>query len=543
VQRSDVEVVDETLGGLAPDLPLVLVGPAGSGRSVLCLQLAAAALARGDRVVLLCGEPPRLLLGQAESLGIDLGVALRNESLALLEMADEAASLLRSTGPHALIEAIEAEAPRASLWLIDPLTMLTADMLDEAELRRCVRTLFEHGSLAQRTTVVTVASERLDTNPQLERVLKEICGAYACLSHTADGERSFSVVKSRAAEHSDTLHFEIGPGGTHPVAAPDPSADAPTHAPVTRKATAASAAAPAQSHPGQGSLSARKRPRILVIEDERLMRTMLEDWLSERYEVLTAADGFEGVTRALADPPDLITLDLEMPRADGFDVLRALRRSGARRPVLVISGKIVRAVDRLRLLVLGATDLMTKPARRFEVLQKVETLLQLPVADVEVEDTVVIDELLGQQAAMEVLDEDAFSERVELVQRFGEEYGLPSTVVAIEARDDETLDALLEQARHVLRSEDAALRLSKRRALLLLCATDVATTPMVLRRLGARLETAGGSALTLRWKGSELAPRFEDGSWKDHFDGLGAWPDPRSDTAARPMKPAEAPAG
>ena len=68
-------------------------------------------------------------------------------------------------------------------------------------------------------------------------------------------------------------------------------------------------------------------PRILIIEDEPPMRTALADVLAaEGYRVLTAADGESGLQRALDEKPDLILLDIMMPKLDGFAVCAELRR-------------------------------------------------------------------------------------------------------------------------------------------------------------------------------------------------------------------------
>ena len=77
-------------------------------------------------------------------------------------------------------------------------------------------------------------------------------------------------------------------------------------------------------------------PRILIIEDERPMRTALEDTLSaEGHRVLSAADGAAGLDKALAEKPDLILLDVMMPKLDGFAVCAELRRLGVATPVLI----------------------------------------------------------------------------------------------------------------------------------------------------------------------------------------------------------------
>ena len=70
-----------------------------------------------------------------------------------------------------------------------------------------------------------------------------------------------------------------------------------------------------------------KRPRILVIEDEESIRVPLVDTLEdEGFEVLEAADGERGRHLALTEDPDLILLDLMLPKVDGFTILRDVRR-------------------------------------------------------------------------------------------------------------------------------------------------------------------------------------------------------------------------
>ena len=80
--------------------------------------------------------------------------------------------------------------------------------------------------------------------------------------------------------------------------------------------------------------------RILLIEDNRFLRRACEIGLAARgFSVTSAVDGQDGVERALAERPDLILLDLVMPRMNGLDALRALRQTEETRqiPVLIVS--------------------------------------------------------------------------------------------------------------------------------------------------------------------------------------------------------------
>ncbi len=120
-------------------------------------------------------------------------------------------------------------------------------------------------------------------------------------------------------------------------------------------------------------------PRILVIEDELPMRTALLDCLSgEGYRVIVAADGESGFEKALQESPDLILLDVMMPRLDGFALCAELRRGNRRMPVLMLTAKS-RVEDRVRGLDCGADDYLVKPFSREELLARVRALLRRSV--------------------------------------------------------------------------------------------------------------------------------------------------------------------
>ena len=116
--------------------------------------------------------------------------------------------------------------------------------------------------------------------------------------------------------------------------------------------------------------------RILIIEDETPMRTALADLLAgEGYRALTAADGERGLERALADKPDLILLDVMMPKLDGFQVCAELRRLAITAPVLMLTAK-GQIEDRVNGLDAGADDYLVKPFSTDELLARVRALLR-----------------------------------------------------------------------------------------------------------------------------------------------------------------------
>ena len=117
-------------------------------------------------------------------------------------------------------------------------------------------------------------------------------------------------------------------------------------------------------------------PRILVVEDELPMRTALYDILSgNRYRVLVASDGAAGLEKAVNEEPDLILLDVMMPRLDGFALCAELRRLLKATPVLMLTAK-GRVEDRVHGLDSGADDYLVKPFSREELLARVRALLR-----------------------------------------------------------------------------------------------------------------------------------------------------------------------
>ncbi|MCI0534282.1 MAG: response regulator transcription factor [Verrucomicrobiales bacterium] len=116
--------------------------------------------------------------------------------------------------------------------------------------------------------------------------------------------------------------------------------------------------------------------RILIIEDERPMRTALQDCLeAEDYRVLTASDGESGLQRAFAEKPDLILLDVMMPKLDGFALCAELRRLANPVAVLMLTAK-GQVQDRVTGLDAGADDYLVKPFSTEELLARVRALLR-----------------------------------------------------------------------------------------------------------------------------------------------------------------------
>jgi DNA-binding response OmpR family regulator len=116
--------------------------------------------------------------------------------------------------------------------------------------------------------------------------------------------------------------------------------------------------------------------RLLIVEDELAMRTALADVLeTEGYRVITAPDGAAGLERALKEKPDLVLLDIMLPKLDGFAVCAELRRLGHAEPILMLTAK-GQVEDRVTGLDAGADDYLVKPFSTDELLARVRALLR-----------------------------------------------------------------------------------------------------------------------------------------------------------------------
>jgi DNA-binding response OmpR family regulator len=118
------------------------------------------------------------------------------------------------------------------------------------------------------------------------------------------------------------------------------------------------------------------KTRILIVEDEPNMVTGLRDNFEfEGYQVLTASDGVSGLERALADSPDLVILDVMMPRMSGLEVCKQLKAKRPSIPIIMLTAR-GQEVDKVVGLELGADDYVTKPFSIRELLARVKAVMR-----------------------------------------------------------------------------------------------------------------------------------------------------------------------
>src|SRR5438128_12117669 len=116
--------------------------------------------------------------------------------------------------------------------------------------------------------------------------------------------------------------------------------------------------------------------RILIVEDEPNMVAGLRDNFEyEGYEVISAPDGVAGLERALNEAPDLVILDVMMPRMSGLDVCKQLKSKRPSLPIIMLTAR-GQEVDKVVGLELGADDYVTKPFSIRELLARVKAVMR-----------------------------------------------------------------------------------------------------------------------------------------------------------------------
>jgi two-component system cell cycle response regulator len=170
--------------------------------------------------------------------------------------------------------------------------------------------------------------------------------------------------------------------------------------------------------------TADQRPRLLVVDDEVDVRDAMKLLLEDDYEVLLASDGEAGVEVAHAEHPDVVLMDLMMPRLDGFEALERLRADAATAdiPVIFVSGRGDDAI-KVRSLDLGAVDFLQKPFSERELRARVERTLRLVRSQTQLRELAQTDPLTG------LANLRAFRARVDEEVKRARRYRTPLTCV------------------------------------------------------------------------------------------------------------------
>lgn len=176
----------------------------------------------------------------------------------------------------------------------------------------------------------------------------------------------------------------------------------------------------------------RRQPVVLVVDDHPLNLELIEGCLADvDCRVVTATDGIEALELVKAEAPDLVLLDVMMPRMDGYEVCQRLKQSpeGKLLPVVMVTA-LGQIADRVRGLEVGADDFIVKPIERVELVARVRSLLRVKHLYDRLDD--VQRTIFALARAVEAKDNltERHTERVGIsARRLGEAMGLPDDVL------------------------------------------------------------------------------------------------------------------
>ena len=205
--------------------------------------------------------------------------------------------------------------------------------------------------------------------------------------------------------------------------------------------------------------------RILVVDDEKNIVDIISYNLKkEGYEVLTAYDGQQGLKSALTESPDLILLDIMMPRLDGFEVCRRIREKKLQTPIIMLTAR-AEEVDKVMGFELGADDYVTKPFGTLELMARIKANLRKHAEPAAGEDknTFAVADLV-------------FDMNMQDIRRNGQ-------VIALTPREFELTKFLATQKNQVFTREDLLEKVWKYEYF-----GDVRTVDVTIRRLRSKLE-------------------------------------------------------
>jgi signal transduction histidine kinase len=200
------------------------------------------------------------------------------------------------------------------------------------------------------------------------------------------------------------------------------------------------------------------QPRILVVEDEPQIAAVMEEILKSRYRVDVARDGAEGLAKARALHPDLVVMDVFLPKLDGLDAAMALKSTPdtADIPVILISAH-QGVAEKVRALNLGAIDYMHKPFQALELLTRTERALTLRNAEAQLERSRHLLRRAGNDPDTGLLDRVGLVSRLEQEESRSRRYNRSLTLAVLHPSRMPSAEVIREGAsfiRHRLRAPD-----------------------------------------------------------------------------------------
>ncbi|MHB8873046.1 MAG: ATP-binding protein [Myxococcaceae bacterium] len=260
-------------------------------------------------------------------------------------------------------------------------------------------------------------------------------------------------------------------------------------------------------------------PLVLVVEDEPEVAAVISEILRTRFRVDLARDGEEALAKTHALHPDLVVMDVFLPKLDGLDAVMALKSASDTSDIPVILLSAHQGVsDKVRALNLGAVDYMGKPFQALELLSRVERALRLKDTESELQRSLSLLRRGGNDPETGLLDRAGFLARVEQELSRAKRYARPLSLAVLRpagAPGDKTRDAALLLRRRA-RAPDVLCHLGDGVIAILLPESPPEAVRRVLARLLPEVQAETGVAY-----GSSVAEVVTPGQTAESvLDGL-----------------------
>lgn len=248
---------------------------------------------------------------------------------------------------------------------------------------------------------------------------------------------------------------------------------------------------------GKGKQEEAQQPRVLVVEDEPQIAAVLEEILKSRYRVEVARDGAEGLAKARGLRPDLVVMDVFLPKLDGLDAAMALKSSPDTSDIPVILLSAHQGVaEKVRALNLGAVDYMHKPFQALELLARTDRALRLREAERELERSRSLLRRSGNDPETGLFDRLGVVARLEQELSRSRRYQRALSVAVLTPLSPlrDRTRACASFVRTTLRAPDVVGHLGEGRLVVLLPECSVEDSLNVLARLKPDLDREGGAS-------------------------------------------------
>ncbi len=356
-----IDGLDEMLGGgYYRGQPAMIAGTSGTGKTVLALQFIEAGLKAGEICLYLSLEElDRTLLRHAHSLGMAFEPYLEKEQLTVVNIPT--AGLSEGEFLHLIHKHLEEIRPKRVV--IDPITFLNNIALSKETIHLTFQSMMRlfrdlHVTLLCTSEISEVVGDFKLSDHNLSYMVDTVI-----LVRMAEIEgsirKALMIIKQRGSSHDRNLRELLI--GTHGVSIGDPF------------------------HSHEGILAGMTRRRsgadpyqLLVVDDDQQMLELIKaTFRDEPYTLVTCGDGESALKLTMTEGPDLILLDLMLPKLNGFEVCQKLKQDPATAniPIIMLSAK-GETESKVHGLKIGADDYLTKPFSPQELVARVKMILR-----------------------------------------------------------------------------------------------------------------------------------------------------------------------